>query len=86
MQIKKFINDLITEDDATTFCISRVLALTSVISYVSAAGVMLYHCTPLSLTEFATGFATLMAGAGALIALKASTQKAKPTVNSANAS
>lgn len=84
--IKKFINDLITEDDGVTYCISRVIALTSVGSYISGASLMLYKCQPLLLTDFANGFAILMAGAGALIALKASTQKVKPSENTSASS
>ena len=66
----KFIKDILTENDNITYCFSRVASFTGVLSYISAASFMLYHGSSFSLSEYATGFATLLAGAGAVIALK----------------
>ena len=66
----KFINDILTENDNITYCFSRISASIGVISYVSAATYMLIHGSGFTLSEYATGFATILAGAGAVIALK----------------
>lgn len=73
----KFITDLFTEDDGITYCFARVASGVGIISYIGNAGYMLYHVGSISLTDFATGFATILAGAGAVIAAKAVTQKPK---------
>ena len=75
----KFIKDLFTEDDAETYCWARVASAVGVFSYTGNAGYMLYHTGTVSLTDYATGFATILAGAGAVIAAKAVTQKPKPS-------
>lgn len=66
----KFIKDLLTENDNITYCFSRVSSSIGVVSYVTSAFYLLLHTNSMSLTEYATGFATILAGAGAVIALK----------------
>ena len=74
----KFIKDVLTEDDGNSYCMARVSSLMGFLSYIGYTGYMLYHTIPVSLTDFATGYTTILAGAGAIIAAKASTQKPKP--------
>lgn len=76
-EIKKFIRDLLTEDDGVTWCAARVMSFMGIITYLGHSSYMLYQAKTIVLTDFATGFATLLAGAGALIAAKAATQKPK---------
>jgi hypothetical protein len=71
----KFINDLLTEDDGLSYCWARVMSSAGVITYIGSVGYMLWKTGSIDLSGFATGFSTLLAGAGAAIALKASTQK-----------
>jgi hypothetical protein len=76
--MKKFVTDLLTEDDAKSWCWARVAASIGLIAYLFNAGFILYHTGVLSLTDFANGFATLIAASGAAIAMK-QFSTAKPT-------
>lgn len=62
--------DLLTEDDGVSLCWARVSSSAGVLSYLGNAGYILYHSGSLSLTDFATGFSTLLAASGAAIAMK----------------
>ena len=73
-----FFKDLLTEDDGLTWCFARVASATGIMTYLGNAGYLLYKSGALDLVQFATGFTTLLAGAGAVIAAKQATTKSKP--------
>jgi len=71
----KFITDILTEDDGTTYCWARVASSMGVISYIGNASYLLYKSGAIDMVQFATGFGIILAGAGAVIAAKAATQR-----------
>lgn len=66
----KFVQDLLTENDNTTWCIARVAFAIALGSYIAYSIYGLYENKTCDLTAFATGI-TLILGSGATgIALK----------------
>jgi hypothetical protein len=74
-EFKRFIVDLFTEDDNNTWCIARVSAFISVISFIGfgIAHVIINH--QFQPSEYGVGIGSLLGGAGVLIGGKAATQK-----------
>jgi hypothetical protein len=74
-EFKRFIVDLFTEDDNNTWCIARVSAFISVISFIGLgiAHVIINH--QFQPSEYGVGIGSLLGGAGVLIGGKAATQK-----------
>lgn len=70
----KFIKDLLTEDDGTSWCFARVMSLCGFVTFFTIS-IMSAHT--ISITDYANGFATLLAGAGAIIAAKQATTAKK---------
>ena len=64
-----------TEGDGQSYCWARAASALGVITYLADATYMLWKTNVLSLTDFATGFATILAGSAALIAAKQATDK-----------
>jgi hypothetical protein len=66
----KFIKDLLTENDSTTYCIARVAFAIALLGFMGNATYQLYSTHVLDLANFATGISTILASGGASIALK----------------
>lgn len=72
--LKRFLKNLITEDDGESYCIAKIMAAMSFISYLGYAAVGLIH-GHFALQEFASGLMEVLAGSGAIIMGKQMTQK-----------
>jgi hypothetical protein len=74
-EIKRFFTDLFTEDDNQTWCIARVSAFISLISFIGLgiAHVVTNHTFQPS--EYGMGIGAVLGGSGVLIGGKAVTQK-----------
>jgi len=74
-EFKRFFIDLFTEDDNNTWCIARVSAFISVVSFIALgiAHVIINH--QFQPSEFGVGIGSLLGGAGVMIGGKAATQK-----------
>lgn len=66
----KIINDCLTENDSTTFCLARISFAIAMVSFIGYAAYSLYVNKTCNLSEFATGITTILASGGASIALK----------------
>jgi hypothetical protein len=83
MQLPKWINDCITEDDGKAVSGAKLTAYTSVGSYLGMAAYALHKAPSGDLSTFnalGSGLAFVLAGAGALIAGTQSTMN-KPPMN-----
>ena len=74
----KFIKDILTEDDNTTWCIARLSTMMGVTTFcvMGIIDACQQHATEFN--EFGIGFGALLTGCGIVIAGKAATQKEAP--------
>ena len=75
--IKLFFKQLMTEDDNSTFCIAKLMAVVAFASYLGYAGYGLYQAKTYDMNSYATGLMMVLTGAGAIIGAKNITQKDK---------
>lgn len=68
--MKDFLKQLFTEDDNTTFCIAKVMAITAFVSFLGYAGYGVYVSKAGDLTNFASGLMQVLIGSGTIIAGK----------------
>ena len=73
--MRKFIRDLLTEDDGSTYCAARFAALFSVFAFITAALVHVFNALPMDFSQLGIGFGAVLAGAGVFLGAKAATQK-----------
>lgn len=66
----KLIQDCLTENDNTTFCIARVAFAVAMLSFIAYSIYGLYENKTCDLTSFATGITLILGSGGASIALK----------------
>lgn len=74
-EFKRFFVDLFTEDDNNTWCIARVSAFISVISFIALGIVHVVINHQFQPSEYGVGIGSLLGGAGVMIGGKAATQK-----------
>ncbi len=72
--LKRFLKNLITEDDGESFCIAKIMAAMAFFSFIGYAIFGLIH-GHFALQEFASGLMQVLAGSGAVIMGKQMTQK-----------
>jgi hypothetical protein len=73
--IKKWMQDIFSEDDGMAICVAKVLAVISVLAFIAYAVYGLVKHDHFSLSEFGTGLMTVLGGSGGIIAAKQVTQK-----------
>lgn len=72
--MKKYLHDLLTETDNSTFCPARIIALLGALQYL---GISLAHYIQHGIFEpqgFAVGFGALLGGIGVALGLKKDTK------------
>lgn len=73
--IKKWLQDIFSEDDGMAICVAKVLAVISVLAFIAYAAYGLIAHDHFSISEFGTGLMTVLGGSGGIIAAKQATQK-----------
>ena len=76
--MNKFVRDLLTEDDNSTWCLARFSTLIAVLTFCSMGIIDATQAHATQFNEFGIGFGALLTGCGIFIAGKAATQKDKP--------
>jgi hypothetical protein len=73
----KFIQDLLTEDDNSTWCLARFSTLIGVFTFAIMGIIDACQSHATQFNDFGIGFGALLTGCGIVIAGKAATQKDK---------
>ena len=73
--MKKFLTDILTEDDGKSYCAARVCALAAVFGFLVVAFAHVGHGHPVDFSQLGVGCGAVLTGSGAMIGLKAKTQK-----------
>jgi hypothetical protein len=73
--MKKFITDLFTEDDGTSWCLAKVTSFIAVMSFLGNASYSIYAGYPPNLHDFGMGLMEVLTGCGVLIFGKQATQQ-----------
>lgn len=76
--IKKWMQDIFSEDDGMAICVAKVLAVVAVLSFIAYAAYGLFKHDHFVLADFANGLMQVLGGSGAIIAAKQVTQKNVP--------
>jgi hypothetical protein len=74
LQIKKFLKDLFTGKDNKTWDLGRIMWFQGVLVYFTMTLYSLYQGIAIDPMNWATGFGALMAGSGAAMLLKQSSE------------
>lgn len=75
IEMKKFLNDLFTEDDGTSWCFAKVTSFIAVVSFLGNTTYSIYSGHAPNLEQFGTGLMQVLIGCSAIIAGKQITQK-----------
>lgn len=68
--IKKFLKDLLTENDNETYCLARVLSILVVLCFIVGAALMFWYTKKFDFSGYGSCAMQLLGGSGALIGLK----------------
>ncbi len=69
-KLKKFITDLVTENDNQTFCIARIGFVIALFSFIGLAVYHMYLSHTIVLTEYSSGIMQILSGGGVIIGAK----------------
>lgn len=72
---KKYLHDLLTESDNSTFCPLRIIAIVGVLQYFAMAWAHYIQHGVFDAQSYAIGFGALLGGTGVALGLKRDSQK-----------
>jgi hypothetical protein len=75
MQIPKFVMNILTEPDNSTFCPVRIVAIVGIIQYLGLTMAHYLQHASFEAQPFAVGFAAIIGGVGAALGMKKDTPK-----------
>jgi hypothetical protein len=75
MQIPKFVMDILTETDNSTYCPVRIVALIGCLQYLGLSLAHYIQHGAFEVQAFGVGFAAIIGGVGAALGLKKDTPK-----------
>jgi hypothetical protein len=74
MQLPKFLMNILTEPDNSTFCPVRIVAIVGIIQYLGLTMAHYLQHAMFDAQSFAIGFAAIIGGVGAALGLKKDAQ------------